>query len=652
MSSIRPIALFGLLLLGSIGWAQNAVIRLRTFPSVMLADGRSTATVSAEILDSNGRRVPDGTQVVFYTTLGSFRENVVQTINGTAHGILVASSAPGTGTITVNALAYNATTTMVYDFVGDRSLLSKSQEYIEVYAPEYLQYSLEDRILEASGPERGARLSYKTVTIEADDLQYNVSSFEVVAKNAILKAGKWSHPFKQLRYTLSTRKGVGLTTIEEEVEGEKRARAAIVDIDGQTLTPHTEMVASTVFDFQEIVEGVQHVSGDKVIVFPSKEIYFYKASVFVDGKKALAVPMLQVNLDGRTPLFTDEIFQVNNNQLTVSYPHYLSLKPGQTSLLRLSTGGQYGRSTISQSGIFLDYELKWNKGDQAQGGFTFGGMGRQDWGLGANHFQRFDDRTTGYFQVELPAHRSVFGSGSISRQFDGFSASVNGNATSTLQGDLYRSQTTSLIVEKDPTKVGALPVRMYLGLTAANAQRTSGAGTASQTTYGLRVRSQLLPQQIGPSTQVNGSAFVSKVTGRNALRGLTYGATLSMAQRLGREAVLNLTYDFIEDGFNSDLIGRHRLSAQGYAYKGRTSISVFASKSLDLDRLSYFGDLSYRMHRDWRVATTYTLDRYLGESYKNYGFLLGYKIGEREVGLTWSYNTKRIGVQFLGAQLR
>ena len=54
-------------------WASDGVINLEVYPPVTVADGRSTLTVTASVRDSSGNLVPDGTQVVFDTTLGTFR---------------------------------------------------------------------------------------------------------------------------------------------------------------------------------------------------------------------------------------------------------------------------------------------------------------------------------------------------------------------------------------------------------------------------------------------------------------------------------------------------------------------------------------------------------------------------------------------------
>src|SRR4051794_38975247 len=66
-----PHALAVLALL-SLGGGRPALaagaIRVSVSPQVLLADGISSATVSAEVLNSSGHPARDGTEVRFYTT--------------------------------------------------------------------------------------------------------------------------------------------------------------------------------------------------------------------------------------------------------------------------------------------------------------------------------------------------------------------------------------------------------------------------------------------------------------------------------------------------------------------------------------------------------------------------------------------------------
>ena len=93
------------------------------------------------------------------------------------------------------------------------------------------------------------------------------------------------------------------------------------------------------------------------------------------------------------------------------------------------------------------------------------------------------------------------------------------------------------------------------------------------------------------------------------------------------------------------------MSAQAYFGKGRTTISAFANRSIDLDRFNYFVDASYRLSSIWRLRYAYTYTRYLTSSFMDYEATLGYVFGGREFGLTWSNRTKRFSLQVLGAAI-
>ena len=73
------------------------------------------------------------------------------------------------------------------------------------------------------------------------------------------------------------------------------------------------------------------------------------------------------------------------------------------------------------------------------------------------------------------------------------------------------------------------------------------------------------------------------------------------------------------------------------------------TKGLDVDRLSYNLDASYRLNDLMRLSYAYTYERFYGAGYLDYSFVFGYRVGYREIGLTWSHKTKRLGIQVLGA---
>lgn len=644
--------------------ADSGLVKLNAFPSISVADGKSTVTISAEVRDTNGRVVQNGTQVVFTATLGcTFREPVVKTQNGIAHAVFEAGSIPGTVRITATALAYNATTTIDYELVSDRSLLSTAKEYVEIVADTRLLYSMDQKLIGAEMRDEPVFLRYREIEIEAETLQLNVPTYEVRAVKATLRMGKVQQEFDNLYFKLNQRSGFG-TTIYSGPRLEliplgkgvlpqirESVRYGTVEISASGVKPPSQPADPSLYGFIDMSETETTIVAKKAVAFPRKNIQFHRAEIFLGDAKVMALPLFQVNLYGNTPLLTEQILNVNDNQLAVNYPHFLSLKPGETSLLRLTTGEQYGRGTGVNRGLFLNYELNWNRGDDMDGGLVFSGINRSDWGLGIRQYLRIDERTAANAQIEFPAHKSVYGAASLSRQFDGFNMSLNGSSTRTLRGTEFTSQNFTFVAEKNPTKIGKLPLRLYYGITASSLSSESPNFRQSQESAGVRARLQLQPQNLDSATSLSASFNVSKLYGRHTLRGLSYVADISLRRNLGPSSGVVVGYNFTEDGFTSSLIGRQSVSAQAYYGAGRTNFSAFATRSLDLERSNYFVDASYRISPLWRFSYAYTFSQYLTDKYLDFNYTLGYIFGGREFGLTWSNRSKRFAIQILGAAI-
>lgn len=648
--------------LSLIAFAQNASIRLTSYPAMSVADGRSSLTITAEVRERGGKLVPDGTKIVFSTTIGSFREPVVETSGGMARGILVAGSIAGTARITASALTFSAVSTLDIEFVSDRSLLNSAKEYIEVTANPYLMYSTDLRILGAAGSDRGVSLRYREVEVDADDVQLNVPTYELRARKALLRIGKHKYFFDDLYLKLNERRGYGTTTATLQVPRlvqvgtkfvpvvEERERYGVVQISASSLRLPSEFVPPSLFEFEDLSEAATAISAKKAVVFPRKEVHFHSAEIYVGPTRVLKLPLFQVSIYGQTPILTEQIFNVYDNQVSVNYPHYLSLRPGTTSLLRFRAGDQYGRNYSTSGGMFMDYELNWNQGDDMDGGMIFSGIGRSDWGAGIRQYWKFNDRASMSAQVDFPAHKSLFGSGMVQHVFDGFQATLSANSSRSIRGPKYQSENYAFVVEKDPTRLGSYG-KLYLGLTATQSRTQSTYFNREQEAYGARARFQMIPKAVDRDTTLNASAMVSRLYGSNTNEGLTFLADFSLSRRLGRSASMLVSYNFAEDAYTSSLTGRHSLSLQTYYSAGNTSISLFGSKSLDLDRHNYFVDASYRLSSLWRLSSSHTISRYVGQSYVDGYYMISYRLGYREVGLLYSTDTKRLGIQILGAYI-
>lgn len=640
--------------------AATATIELQSFPTMSVADGRSTITVSATIRDNDGRLVPDGTNVIFACDRGTFKDPVVTTQNGVARAVLQAGDVPGVAKITASAISYSATATLDYEFVSDRSMLSSAKEYVEMVSPTDLRYSMDRKILEASGADRTAILQYRDIEIRADDIQLNVPTYEVRAKNAILKIGDEEIQCGQLYFRLAQRFGFGSTNYKYKpqtiqpfgtgirlVDGEERETYGMAEIRAGSIKPPSEPVPAQLFSMVDIGDSATLIAARKATAFPRKEVQFQRASIIMGGATVMRMPLYVVSMYNPTPLLTDSMIKINDNQLAIDYPYYLSLKPGQTSLLRLSMGRNGSRGVGGSRGIFLDYEMLWNRGDEMMGSAKVQSLGRADWGITAQQYFKLNQHTDLSAQLDLPAHRSLFGTVGLSSQLPGYQLYANASHNQAISGERFQSGNVGLSIDRNPIKLKGTPIDVRYGVTASRSVTQGSGVSAGQSVMGVRAVARMTPIYYSSTGSLYANLNVSKLYGTNTTSGLAISGNLTASQSFGGGG-LAVSYDYVDDGFTSKFLGRHQLSGRLNYFMGNAGLNAFLIRSLDVDRTSMQIDASYRFARDWRMSYAYTYDRYLSEGFMDYNFILGYRIGYREVGLTWSFRTKRFGFQVLG----
>lgn len=655
-------------------FADNSVIQLQAFPTISVADSKSTIEISAIVREPNGQLAPTGTSVVFTTTLGTFRQSVVTAINGVANATLVAGAIPGIANITVTS-AGSSPSTLTYEFVGSRSELSSAKEYVEIYAPALMQYAHGDRIISASALHRGVTLRYKELEIQADDLEYDINTYIVKARHAHLRYGKLSKDFDQLSCTLNSRhgygtasyqlrvpdtfaqQGKGLVFLSKKADGTYQIaplveRYGVVEFHSDWLSPYRGVLAPDLFSFTDLSNSPSTISARRAVVYPRKQIQFQSAEIYVANAKIIKLPLFVVNFNQSSgPMLTDGLLSFNNSQVGINYPQYLMLRPGLTSDLRFHMGDQYGRGFGSDRGEFLDYELAWDKGDDMQGGLALSGIGRDDWSFDAHQYWRFDDKTNANAQLSLPSGSGFFGAGSIGHQFNGFSTNLNASHSQTFTGLISSSQSYSADITTDPKKVANLPIRTSYGYTATSTSSDDSIlGTRDQTGQGVTARAVTDGIKLDRSSVLTSSVTVSKLYGPDEPSGLTVLGSVNLNRQISRQANLLMTYNYTQDGFNDVELGRHNLSLQGNYHAGKLSFDFLGSKGIGVNTESVYSDVSYHLGNLWRLAYSYTDNEILGTDYLDWDLGINYRIGWREVGLMWSQRTRRIGLQLLGTQ--
>jgi hypothetical protein len=679
---MRRVAVFLVLMLFALGFAgsNTGVIQLTSFPNAAVADGHSTINIEASVRDSNGRPVPDGTPVVLATDLGTFQTPIVLTQNGVAHARLSAPSNAGVAKITASAVVFGAVANLEVSFVSDASMLSKAKEYIEVDGDNVATYSYDQKMIMATATKKTVHLRYRDVQVEAERIQVDVANYDVVAKNCVLKVGKEERKFGYLNYTLNQRTGYGTTTYMKKVEAiepsgrfmrfvlsnKEKETYGVAEVQGLKIAAPDKIIDPSLFRFADAVTATT-ITARKITAFPQKKVLFEVASVYMGSAKVMKLPLYQLDLNGPPRIFADTIFNVTNNQLSLDYPYYLTLKPGVTQLLRLQTGTSDSNGIVANRGVFLNYEYKWDRGDDMQGGVGVQGLGRNDWGLEGHQSWHFNNGGTLATQLEFPSHQSLFGTISAQQPFKGYEASIDASAGHTLTGTPFDSQNYSAFLEKNPFKIGNIPANFYVGLEAYS-DNTESVGwfsdptnelsplleqkiSDSQTAFGPRLRAQSQTWNVSPRTTIDASVSMAKLYGHNALNGLTYSGNLSINTSPFKNVTTLLSYGYTEDGFESTLLGRQQFSLQTSFHPGKFRFDAFGIQGLDADRNSYQLEASYQMTRLWRLGYAYQQDRYFGANYSDFDFVLGYRVGYKEFGLVWSQKLHRLGFQLLGTAI-
>ncbi|MBS1723392.1 MAG: hypothetical protein JSS66_10620 [Armatimonadetes bacterium] len=642
--------------------AQKASINLSCFPSISVADGHSTVTVTAEVRDLNGSIVRDGTPVVFETDKGTFRgKNVIESQNGFARIVLTAPGVPGTAKVRANVFSQNASGTLEIDFVNDRSVLDSAKEFIEIATNENVSYATQDKILDATGNHNGAVLHYRDVVVRADQMQLRVSSYELRARNAQLTLGKRTETFRELYFKLNTRKGIGLIWEPKQVPVlVKTPTGAMVttkevpefkalDVSFGETKPHEGNLNESLLSFLDTSAAMSTVEAKKAVVSPSRGVQFQKAAVKLGGQTVMSLPLFQVDLNTSSPVITEQFFNVSNSSVAINYPYYLSLKPGETSLLRFRYGNRYSSGLGATGGTYLDYEYNWNHGANMEGGLNLRGLARDDWGAGVRQLWSPDPTTSVSAQLDFPAHRSLFANFGANKRFNGFQTNLNVQHGRSLSGDRFQNDSVALNIDGDPIAIGKLPMSMTFGLTAQQ-QRITGDASSFQQGAGLQARLDSRTLFVDPRDSLTFSYTMTRWAGTSVSSPLTQVGSISLASNWLPGLYLQTTYEYGQDGFSEDVLGRHRLTMDGIYSVGRFNVRSFLSKSLDVDRTTANLNLDYKLDSYWRVSAGYLLDRYSGDTFLEQTLVLGYRIGFREIGLSYSTRTKRLGIELLGTR--
>ncbi|MDW8103851.1 MAG: Ig-like domain-containing protein [Armatimonadota bacterium] len=640
---VRSTLVFSLWFILWSGVAQGAAplysVKLSVSPPLLLADGKSVALVSAEVRDSKGNLVPDGTQVQFSTTLGLLRDSVVSTSAGVARTQLTSATLPGVATVTATIPGAAAFEEAKVTFTDDPEMLRQRANTYLFTSSQYLAYSADWRYVEAVSSDQRAEVVIGNVRLQARSYQYRLDEDLLVAEEAVLTRGKRALVAERLRY--SPRRDEGQALLVED--GQVRE----VAFKGPFWEQEPIAARLDAYIYADLSASELLFVADSAVLVPGERIQFRNAKIYIAGQRVLTLPMYDLSFRTGEAL-GQQIVGVNSGGLTLDLPFYYTVSPQAVGALRLRHAQRVGRAVYAvRPGWSLDLEHTYTRPGVMEGAFILTSLLRGDWGVRWSHAHWFGQNASTHLYVDLPAHRHLYVNSGASYGFGGGRVGLNLSGGQSLSGVRYRDLRSDLFVESKPLRLGN-SLRATLATTMSH--RVSEFSQTRVHTQGIGLRSRLyaLPLRWMGFT-VNSSVMASYLWGNQRTTGASLLATVSASRGLWDGALLSLTYDYAQDRLAQMTgYGRHRLTGMlAWSVGQKMDVSVVGTRVLDSDSHTLFADASYRFSSLWRVGANLSINRFQGSQYRDVEFLIGYRIGIRELLFTWSSLTRRWQVDLI-----
>lgn len=625
------------------GAAPLYSIKLSTSPSILLSDGKSVALVSAEVRDEKGNLVPDGTQVQFSASLGVLRDTIVSTSAGIARTQITSASVPGVATITATVPGASAFEEIRITFTDDPEMLKQRINTYLFGSPQYLAYSADWQCIEAVSSEQKAEMTLGNLRLQARSYQYRLDEDLLIAEGAVLTRGKRSLTAERLRYYPRRDEGQAVVVSEDGQVREVAFKGPLWEQEPVTIS------RPDAYTYTDLSASELLFVADSAVLLPGERIQFRRAKIYVAGEKLLTLPMYDLSFRTGEAL-GQQLVGVNSGGLTLDLPFYYTVSPQAVGALRLRHAPRVGRAVYAiRPGWSLDLEHTYSHQGIMEGTFALTGLTRGDWGLRWNHAHWFSQNASTYLYVDVPAHRHLYVNSGLSYGFGKGRIGLNVSGGQSLSGTRYRDLRSDLYVESNPIKVSSL-LKMTVSTTFSSRVsefsdqrvRTDGAG--------LRSRLYTVPLRMAGFT-VNSSLMASYLWGNSRTTGSSLLATVSASRGLWDGALLSLTYDYTHDRLVQVTgYGRHRLSGMlAWSAGQHFNASLVGTRILDSDSTTLFADASYRLSSLWRLGANLSFNRFQGTRYNDLELSIGYRIGIRELLLTWSSLTHRWQIDLIAA---
>lgn len=609
---------------------------LRAHPQAIIADGRSETAISAEVRDSSGRAVSDGTIVDFTVSIGTI-ERTARTIGGVARVRLQSTVKVGTAMVSAVVANGNAVAQLRVDFLEPGTQMF-DESFITVASKKYLGYDVNARIVDSAG---GVTIAHRGLTITAEEAQIDLRSNTLKAKcktgedNIIIRRDAKRIEASAIYYDFNAMSGILLGPASE---GAKRMIFRGRDMFAQAATEDADQTKS--LDYKPITTASMFIKASSLVIRPGEEVKFKRATFFMDGTKMLSVPLYVVSLRGGGG-GANQMLSYSTDGMRLDLPVYYSLTPTSTGSFRLrrseSTNG-WG-SYSSQPGWQLDMEQDYNSSGSTEGAFTLNRItSASDWGARWTQRNEFDNDSQLYSYVDFPSHSSLFGSTNYSRTLPHYSFSLNGRATKTTNSKSGDIATDAYVQTRAKPALGGAFSYSFTSKVTADTSRTSPFGT------GVGIQLFGKPKNLGRL----GNFSSSLVAGHNwgGFDGSTLNTNMGLYRGIGNSGSLGFDYSFdwtdYGPGYKS-----HRLSLNfSMNPSPKWSMYANATRGISDNSISAFGSLSYVFAPTWRFGLLGTYQKFGVYTYPDAEFSLSKSIGRQEMSIIWSKSRQRFRAEF------
>ncbi len=613
-----------------------------------LNDGRDSVEIIAEIRDSSGSFVPDGTAVVFNTNIGSFEREgpsaTVRTRAGSARVLLTSQQkGPATVTATVSGGGFQKVDVL---FTDDPAETFQGNSWVSVTANGGLVYCAGERTIDARSrpareggqPRPGVEIRFRNLDIRAERAQLDCTANVVRASGQVtLKRGKAELACSKLAYNLMTMKGYAVV--------ERERRIVPVSVQGANLEVAAleHGVAPKHFEMLDPADSKLVVVARQILLFPGDKLQFKRPRFYEDGQHLFSLAFYSLSLYS-SQLFTDQFLSLGTEGVGLDVPLYYDLSPASRGLVRVKYGERYGSAYARRPGWAVDLIQAYNSAagrSRFMGEFGFTGVNRSDWGFRWSHSQEFGADTRTGLHLDFPQHKSVFGSGNIGKRLGNLYLGINGTANTTLTGPSSSGTHADAYIETMPARIGGTRAYYSMGANVATSRTRSGGYRTYALTHGVQARVFTPSLRLDPRTSLSNALTVGHTWSSRTASGTSMMASLTAMRSLDGNSSVQVGYDYVHQPVSLSE-GDHRISLSLSANEERWGVYLYNTAVLDAEAISIVGDVHYVLAPRWRLAVSASSHRYSVGSYTDFILALGRNVGGRDIVLSYSTLNHRI----------